>query len=141
MATTLTINGQERSFDAPPEMPLLWVLRDILGLTGTKFGCGLHRACRWQASAFLCASGRQSQKPHDYHHRRHRRDAGRGQCAEGLARSRSRAMRLLSVWPDHVSGGAARVDAKSRRFRYRRSQPNCVSRWRIDQRESSRSTR
>ena len=41
MATTLTINGQERSFDAPPEMPLLWVLRDILGLTGAKFGCGV----------------------------------------------------------------------------------------------------
>ena len=41
MATTLTINGQERSFEAPPEMPLLWVLRDILGLTGTKFGCGI----------------------------------------------------------------------------------------------------
>ena len=41
MATTLTINGQQRSFDAPPEMPLLWVLRDILGLTGTKFGCGI----------------------------------------------------------------------------------------------------
>ena len=41
MATTLTINGQEKSFDAPPEMPLLWVLRDILGLTGTKFGCGI----------------------------------------------------------------------------------------------------
>jgi isoquinoline 1-oxidoreductase subunit alpha len=41
MATTLTINGQERAFDAPPEMPLLWVLRDILGLTGTKFGCGV----------------------------------------------------------------------------------------------------
>jgi isoquinoline 1-oxidoreductase alpha subunit len=41
MATMLTINGQERSFDAPPEMPLLWVLRDILGLTGTKFGCGI----------------------------------------------------------------------------------------------------
>ena len=40
-ATTLTINGQEKSFDAPPEMPLLWVLRDILGLTGTKFGCGM----------------------------------------------------------------------------------------------------
>ena len=41
MATTLTINGEEKSFDAPPEMPLLWVLRDILGLTGTKFGCGI----------------------------------------------------------------------------------------------------
>ena len=41
MATTLTINGETKSFDAPPDMPLLWVLRDILGMTGTKFGCGI----------------------------------------------------------------------------------------------------
>jgi isoquinoline 1-oxidoreductase alpha subunit len=41
MATTLTINGEQKSFEAPPEMPLLWVLRDILGMTGTKFGCGI----------------------------------------------------------------------------------------------------
>ena len=41
MATTLTINGETKSFDAPAEMPLLWVLRDIIGLTGTKFGCGI----------------------------------------------------------------------------------------------------
>ncbi|MBV8575739.1 MAG: 2Fe-2S iron-sulfur cluster binding domain-containing protein, partial [Acetobacteraceae bacterium] len=41
MPTTLNINGQDTSFEAPPEMPLLWVLRDILGITGTKFGCGM----------------------------------------------------------------------------------------------------
>jgi isoquinoline 1-oxidoreductase subunit alpha len=41
MATTLTINGDQKSFDAPADMPLLWVLRDILGMTGTKFGCGI----------------------------------------------------------------------------------------------------
>ena len=41
MATVLTINGETKSFDAPPDMPLLWVLRDILGMTGTKFGCGI----------------------------------------------------------------------------------------------------
>ena len=41
MATTLTINGEAKSFDAPADMPLLWVLRDILGMTGTKFGCGI----------------------------------------------------------------------------------------------------
>jgi isoquinoline 1-oxidoreductase alpha subunit len=41
MATTLTINGEQKSIEAPPEMPLLWVLRDILGMTGTKFGCGI----------------------------------------------------------------------------------------------------
>jgi isoquinoline 1-oxidoreductase subunit alpha len=34
------VNGVERSFDGDPEMPVLWYLRDILGLTGTKFGCG-----------------------------------------------------------------------------------------------------
>ncbi len=37
---TLTINGKAHTVDAPPDMPLLWVLRDLLGLTGTKFGCG-----------------------------------------------------------------------------------------------------
>lgn len=39
--TTLTINGKTHSVDAPDDMPLLWVLRDIVGLTGTKFGCGI----------------------------------------------------------------------------------------------------
>jgi isoquinoline 1-oxidoreductase subunit alpha len=37
----LTINGVEREVNAPADMPLLWVLRDLLGLTGTKFGCGI----------------------------------------------------------------------------------------------------
>jgi isoquinoline 1-oxidoreductase alpha subunit len=38
---SLRINGEVRNVDAPPDMPLLWVLRDILGLTGTKYGCGI----------------------------------------------------------------------------------------------------
>src|SRR5260221_11527311 len=38
---SLKINGEVRNIDAPPDMPLLWALRDILGLTGTKFGCGI----------------------------------------------------------------------------------------------------
>ena len=37
----LTVNGVERDVSAAPDMPLLWVLRDMLGLTGTKFGCGI----------------------------------------------------------------------------------------------------
>jgi isoquinoline 1-oxidoreductase alpha subunit len=37
---TLDINGQAVQIDAPPDMPLLWALRDVLGMTGTKFGCG-----------------------------------------------------------------------------------------------------
>jgi len=38
---TLVINGERRQVDVPADMPLLWVLRDELGMTGTKFGCGL----------------------------------------------------------------------------------------------------
>ena len=37
----LTVNRQERAVDMPPDTPLLWALRDYLGLTGTKFGCGV----------------------------------------------------------------------------------------------------
>jgi isoquinoline 1-oxidoreductase alpha subunit len=39
--TTLRINDQEHELDVPDDMPLLWVLRDVVGLTGTKFGCGV----------------------------------------------------------------------------------------------------
>ena len=37
----LTINGKSHTVDAPPDMPVLWVLRDLLGMNGTKFGCGV----------------------------------------------------------------------------------------------------
>lgn len=39
--TTLTINGKSQFVDVPNDTPLLWVIRDIVGLTGTKFGCGI----------------------------------------------------------------------------------------------------
>ena len=65
----LRVNGVEHEVSAPPDMPLLWVLRDLLGLTGTKYGCGIaecgaclvhvdgrpRRACRTTAAA---AAGR-----------------------------------------------------------------------------------
>jgi len=46
----LTINGQAHTVEAPADMPLLWVLRDLLGMTGTKFGCGIAQcgACTVQ---------------------------------------------------------------------------------------------
>src|SRR6186713_3222609 len=37
----LNVNGTARTVEAPADMPLLWVLRDLLGLTGTKYGCGI----------------------------------------------------------------------------------------------------
>jgi isoquinoline 1-oxidoreductase alpha subunit len=41
MAIALTVNGQRHEVDVPPETPLLWVIRDVIGLTGTKYGCGI----------------------------------------------------------------------------------------------------
>jgi isoquinoline 1-oxidoreductase subunit alpha len=40
-STKITVNSKEYTIDADPDMPMLWVLRDKLGLTGTKFGCGM----------------------------------------------------------------------------------------------------
>jgi isoquinoline 1-oxidoreductase alpha subunit len=40
----LSINGETHEVDVPPDMPVLWVLRDVIGMTGTKFGCGIS-AC------------------------------------------------------------------------------------------------
>ena len=39
--TSLTLNGKNTTLDGPPDMPLLWALRDLAGLSGTKFGCGM----------------------------------------------------------------------------------------------------
>jgi isoquinoline 1-oxidoreductase subunit alpha len=39
--TSLNVNGKSYSLDVPPEMPLLWAIRDAIGLTGTKYGCGI----------------------------------------------------------------------------------------------------
>jgi isoquinoline 1-oxidoreductase alpha subunit len=44
MAYTLTVNGKSYTIDVPGTMPLLWALRDVIGLTGTKYGCGIE-AC------------------------------------------------------------------------------------------------
>ena len=44
MAIAMTVNGKEHALDVEPDMPLLWALRETLGLTGTKFGCGIS-AC------------------------------------------------------------------------------------------------
>jgi len=41
MAINLIVNGKQQVVDVDPSMPLLWVLRDVIGLTGTKFGCGI----------------------------------------------------------------------------------------------------
>jgi isoquinoline 1-oxidoreductase subunit alpha len=52
MAYKLNVNGQSTTVDAPPDMPLLWVLRDLMNLRGTKYGCGIGQcaACTVQLS-------------------------------------------------------------------------------------------
>jgi len=45
MALTMRLNGKSHSVDVDGDTPLLWVLRDTIGLTGTKFGCGIAACC------------------------------------------------------------------------------------------------
>jgi aerobic-type carbon monoxide dehydrogenase small subunit (CoxS/CutS family) len=56
--TTLTVNGETREVDLPPDMPLLWVLRDVLGITGPKFGCGIGQC--WGCTVLLGGKARPS---------------------------------------------------------------------------------
>ena len=40
---TLRVNGEDHQIDVPPDMPILWALRDVIGLTGAKYGCGIRQ--------------------------------------------------------------------------------------------------
>ena len=55
MRYQLTVNGQKRDLDVPANVPLLWALRDDLGLTGTRYGCGLGQC----GACFVIAGGRE----------------------------------------------------------------------------------
>ena len=59
MATTIKVNGVDRTVDVDGDTPLLWVLRDVLGMTGTKFGCGmaLCGACTVHVDGVATRSG------------------------------------------------------------------------------------
>ena len=125
MAFAIKVNGTTHSVDVDGDTPLLWVLRDVLGMTGTKFGCGmaLCGACTVQidgAAALLRHSDRQRRRIRDHHHRGDRRRLRPRQDPEGLARSRGRSVRLLPVRPDHVRFRPSRQQPASDRFRHRR---------------------
>ena len=123
--TTFRINGQSHQVDVPVDMPLLWVLRDVVGLTGTKFGCGMAlcgactihldgqpiRSCVTPVAAAVDkrvttieAIGRPP----------------RGKKVQaGLDRPGSRPVRLLPVRPDHVGRRAPGEQSEPQRRRYR----------------------
>ena len=124
--TTLKINGEDKTFEAPDDMPLLWVLRDVLGMTGTKFGCGIAQcgACTVHVDgnpvrSCLLPVGAVGDKAITTIEGIGATLAG-AKVQKGVARSGSDPVRLLPVRPDHVGGGAARDHAASRRCRYRR---------------------
>ena len=124
---TLHVNGQAQSFDGDPSMPVLWYLRDVLGLTGTKFGCGvaacgactIHldgEAIRSCVTAISDANGKSVTTIEGL-------DPKAITRSKGLARAQCAAVRLLSGWPDHAGRRAAEADATSRRM------PTSTERW------------
>ena len=96
-----------------PDTPLLWVIREQVGLTGTKYGCGVAQcgACtvhiNGEVHALLLDARRRREA--DRPHRHHRGPVANtlASGAAGLGGARRAAMRLLPVRPDHGGGGAA----------------------------------
>ena len=122
----LTINGQSHDVDVEPDTPLLWVIREKVGLTGTKYGCGIAQcgACTVHVDGVAMRScsvpvGDASPARRSPPSKASRRTAS---CtgAAGLARARRAAMRLLPERHDHGGGGAAEGEAEADRRRHRR---------------------
>ena len=112
---TLRVNGSEKKVSVSPETPLLWVLRDTLQLTGTKFGCGagLCGACTVHVEGNpirSCSTPVSQVAGRERNHDRRTQSQRSASAARGLDRRRSSAMRLLSDGTDHVRGRAARED-------------------------------
>jgi ferredoxin len=105
---TLNINGHDHSVDVPNDTPLLWVIREHLQMTGTKFGCGagLCGACTVHLNggggALLPDRGIAGLWQKNHHHRRSG-SKGRASAAARLDRRAGSAMRLLPVRADHAS--------------------------------------
>ena len=121
MATNFTVNGKAASTDAPADTPLLWVIREGLKLTGTKFGCGtgLCGACMVHIDgkrAFSCQTQVSEIAGKSVTTIEGLSPELQPSSAEGLARRAGAAVRLLPVRPDHERGGLAQAEAALRSF-------------------------
>ena len=124
-AVKFTLNGKAQTVDVPPAMPLLWVLRDTLGMTGTKFGCGMSLcgACTVHLNGQpvrSCVTPISTRRRQERHHDRGPLARPHAPDSAGLDRRGRAAMRLLPERPDHDRRRAARQDGQSHRRRYRR---------------------
>jgi len=122
----LMINGETRQIGVPSDMPVLWVLRDVLGMTGTKFGCGMAlcgactvqldgQAIRSCVTPVSAAAGKaittiEAIGAH----------ACRQESAGGVDRVGRASMRLLPIRPDHVGLRPAGEKRAPHRCRHRR---------------------
>jgi hypothetical protein len=116
----ISVNGVMRDIDADPQMPLLWALRDLIGLTGTKFGCGIGAcgACTVHMDGEMARACLTSLADAEGACDRHHRGAQSRWYAPGSARldgAQRAAMRVLSAGADHPAGGAAEADARAHR--------------------------
>jgi 2Fe-2S iron-sulfur cluster binding domain len=109
----LRVNGVEQSFDGDPQMPLLWYLRDELGLRGTKFGCGvgLCGACTVNLGGKAirsCVTAMSSAGGSENHNHRVAGARRPPSSPKGLDSAQRSPVRLLPVRPDDAGCGAAR---------------------------------
>jgi len=103
-AYSILVNGRRRTVEVAANTPLLWVLRDNLGLTGTKFGCGIA-----QCGALLRVARFRSRHATDYDDRGVEPDI-LAPRAESMDRRGRPAVRVLPVGPSHGRGGVAATD-------------------------------
>ena len=115
----LNVNGVEHEIEADPDMPLLWALRDLVGLTGTKFGCGeaLCGACTVHLDGMAvrsCQTPVSAAAKQKITTIEGLSAARRSPAAAGLGRAGRPAVRLLPARADHERRGPARREARSR---------------------------
>ena len=119
MAISFKVNGKPTTVDVPADMPLLWVLRDVLDLKGTKFGCGVGQcgACTVHVNGTPIRSCQRRVVDGGRHRGHDDRRAVAGRLASAAARvgrARRAAVRLLPGRPAHVGGGAPREQRRIR---------------------------